>query len=630
MISRILDWLFGYDFFVSYAHDDSPEYAKKIRDELTELGYSVFLDSDVYVAGTVLTDATRRRVRMSRHLILVAGRHALHSSWVSEEVRIHLHKGNAPLVIDPIGAVSTAIGSDTADQILGNHWRRIEEPNRLSTGKPSRSTIEELSRSFTSTRQESKRRRALGASIGGILLIIGVAVYVWNEANNRQLEASIRTANALTARAEEARDRRNYKDAGILALAASVARKDGVISKETAEVFRDVALVNLASAYKLGKPWEDAVRALAFKPGSAEVAIATNRGDIQFFDPVSWSMTKRLNVDGSLYVADLEFLNSGSKLLVVTVDSDKFHSTEGSRALLFDLSLESTKPKTLVDLSERSFLNLAVAPDQSWGIIGATDNRVYWLNLNARGSPQIYRPKSHNYHTNKWRNNVYDVAISATGKYAAVATGSNKVEILAKFATEPLVVLNDFENRDFGSGNRDRVNALSFASDDIVLTGSFDGDIEQWESTTAKRVKPTLKSLPSLSVNYKSVDALAISPSRELILSGASNGDVLLRQINSGQVVARLFGSSHPVTAVAYSIDGKWVASGGEDSVVWVWPIDQIRSPDLISILCDRLEKNGTLTDEKIAQVEARYGQSLPKVCTLDHMSMRIGRDQLR
>ena len=42
-LGRLSDWVFGYDFFVSYAHDDGLAYPKALKEKLEQAGFKVCL-----------------------------------------------------------------------------------------------------------------------------------------------------------------------------------------------------------------------------------------------------------------------------------------------------------------------------------------------------------------------------------------------------------------------------------------------------------------------------------------------------------------------------------------------------------------------------------------------------------
>ena len=51
LFQKINDFIFGYDFFISYAWKDGRTYAEKLKNQLTDLNYVCFLDSEDYVKG---------------------------------------------------------------------------------------------------------------------------------------------------------------------------------------------------------------------------------------------------------------------------------------------------------------------------------------------------------------------------------------------------------------------------------------------------------------------------------------------------------------------------------------------------------------------------------------------------
>ena len=61
-LRRAVDYVLGYDFFISYAHDDGTAYPEALCESLEKAKdrYRVFLDTKVYVAGDDLSRATKR------------------------------------------------------------------------------------------------------------------------------------------------------------------------------------------------------------------------------------------------------------------------------------------------------------------------------------------------------------------------------------------------------------------------------------------------------------------------------------------------------------------------------------------------------------------------------------------
>ena len=69
---RLVDVIFGYDFFVSYTWADGSKYAHSVYEKLKAQGFTVFLDEEEYTRGDNWTLLGRRALRKTRQLILVA------------------------------------------------------------------------------------------------------------------------------------------------------------------------------------------------------------------------------------------------------------------------------------------------------------------------------------------------------------------------------------------------------------------------------------------------------------------------------------------------------------------------------------------------------------------------------
>src|SRR5262249_17857176 len=69
---RLVDVIFGYDFFVSYTWADGSKYAHSLHEKLKARGFTVFLDEEDYARGDNWTLLGRRALKKTRQLILVA------------------------------------------------------------------------------------------------------------------------------------------------------------------------------------------------------------------------------------------------------------------------------------------------------------------------------------------------------------------------------------------------------------------------------------------------------------------------------------------------------------------------------------------------------------------------------
>ena len=87
---RIADWLFGYDYFISYAHADGHAYTKELTKRLVSQGFECFVDQSEFAAGDNWRREANRALRNTTRLIVIASPAAHQSPAVSDEVRMFL------------------------------------------------------------------------------------------------------------------------------------------------------------------------------------------------------------------------------------------------------------------------------------------------------------------------------------------------------------------------------------------------------------------------------------------------------------------------------------------------------------------------------------------------------------
>jgi hypothetical protein len=201
LLGQVSDFLFGYDFFISYAHDDGDAYGKQLAAELRHFGYSVFLDTDVYTLGTDLRLATRRRVRMSRYFIVLARMKAMESIWV-REIQVAMERRRTPVLTDFNKSVAQASPTNPIRALLEGHIYVTEE-RTSGNADPSDSVIEALQKAFKATRVETRRTWVI-SFVAITLLVIGLfARWEWIQKNQERDKARMQLLTIEARRQEE-------------------------------------------------------------------------------------------------------------------------------------------------------------------------------------------------------------------------------------------------------------------------------------------------------------------------------------------------------------------------------------------------------------------------------------------
>ena len=111
------------------------------------------------------------------------------------------------------------------------------------------------------------------------------------------------------------------------------------------------------------------------------------------------------------------------------------------------------------------------------------------------------------------------------------------------------------------------VTCVAFKPDNpnIVVSSSYDETIKTWDITSGSWL-----STLSVDAGYGGVQSVSFSPSGNMIAAGSYSG-IHFMDVAAGQIKSSLKAHSDYVNAVAWSPCGQWLASGGDDKMVYVY-----------------------------------------------------------
>ncbi|HEX6086418.1 MAG TPA: TIR domain-containing protein, partial [Thermoanaerobaculia bacterium] len=235
LISRLGSWIFGmaqrvrfrYDFFISYAHGDGRAYADNLTRQLRDLDFVCFRDKDELPPGLVLRPSLRRAITASAQMIVVGSTDAIASDYVALEVETFSNTSRPIVPIDFGGTLTEAPWPLLRDQEV--IWID-ESPAALERGAPSPLTIAAVEKSFEFTKRNTllRVRTALIAAI----FVSGVAVAFL------LLREEQRNASALTRLAETERIRAHRATARAM-FERQVADRQGQIAAKNIKLARE-------------------------------------------------------------------------------------------------------------------------------------------------------------------------------------------------------------------------------------------------------------------------------------------------------------------------------------------------------------------------------------------------------
>ncbi|MBK5260048.1 MAG: WD40 repeat domain-containing protein [Thermoanaerobaculia bacterium] len=185
--------------------------------------------------------------------------------------------------------------------------------------------------------------------------------------------------------------------------------------------------------------------------------------------------------------------------------------------------------------------SIAFSRDGQWLVSGSYDHAVRIWRL--RDGALVRTLKGHG-------GTVWSVAISPDGQRIASGGEDKTVRMWRASDGGALHVM---------TGHTLNVWAVGFSPDGLhVGSSSFDKTVKIWRTGTGALVR-------TLSGHEEAVVSMAFSPKGDLIASSGDDSTVRLWRVKDGAQVAKMTGGSDHIYSVAFSPDGQWLASGGRE-----------------------------------------------------------------
>lgn len=164
---------------------------------------------------------------------------------------------------------------------------------------------------------------------------------------------------------------------------------------------------------------------------------------------------------------------------------------------------------------------------------------------------------------------VLAVAISPDGKLLASGSADTTVNIY-NFQEDRKPILNL-------KGHKMDITSVAFSPDGKMLaSASDDRNVKLWDVQTGNQIANFEHKISTgNSDEYSDVSAksVAFSPDGKYLASGGSDGNVILWDVESKQLV-RYFNDYYWIWTIAFAPDGKTLASSGEGSAILIWNVE--------------------------------------------------------
>jgi len=339
-----------------------------------------------------------------------------------------------------------------------------------------------------------------------------------------------------------------------------------------------------------GETYNEAVKLLTVAQSGRMVAFASGDDSISLIDTLGWKI--RLRMDASS-VGDKVKRPVGRFLLNVKTILEVAFNTEGTFVtaesdqgeikqwdprtgeLKFQMAGDKGPTRVSASLNSHSFSELADGelilwsfatqlrrslelPHQSPALATAFSNDGLTMVVVVPGQVLLYDTTTDSLSKSFPLPGLQidSVALSNSKQTIALADSSGSVRLLT---------ISDGSVRQTLPGN-ERVLDLRFSPDDRILASAAGSDISLFDSRSGTLIKKLTK-------HDAAVNAVAFSANGRLLASGSDDRTAIIWDTDSGKAKHILKGHDQTVRAVAFSPDGSLLASGSGNASVVLWDV---------------------------------------------------------
>jgi hypothetical protein len=171
VLKSSLRGLLGQDYFISYRHRESADYALALAKNLVDSGFSCFLDRWNVSDRGELRPQLARGLRHSKVLIMIGTDEAFESEWVAWEVKTFSEYRRKQLIAISIDNSLGRIDLDgTPFEVFKDRVYLTENLSSVIDARPSHNILSHIRRTYLFSRRDRIRKRLFFIIIPSLII----------------------------------------------------------------------------------------------------------------------------------------------------------------------------------------------------------------------------------------------------------------------------------------------------------------------------------------------------------------------------------------------------------------------------------------------------------------------------
>lgn len=303
---------------------------------------------------------------------------------------------------------------------------------------------------------------------------------------------------------------------------------------------------------------------LAFSPDSKILASGDINGHIKL-----WNMpcVKGGSPNQPIDLADLQ----GSIRAVIFSHDGRYLADGGADNILHIWDLASHQQVASFDNSGAGINDVRWSPDDSQLAFVSTRGKVVLLAFDSTNKT-LTQQNSLDAQNGALRSLVW----SGDGKWLAAGDSAGGITVWYA-ANSTLFTRFTVAKNDIG------ILTMAFSSDNSTLAeGAGDNSVKLWKITADSNGKPQITAEPVLQAHQGPVRGVAFSPDGKIVASSADDHVVLISDVASGKLLGSLNGTASSQTTVNWSNDGSLV-SGSNSGTIRAWQAATVQQTAQVS-----------------------------------------------